>query len=129
MRWLLFLCCVQVGMWSRPAAAQDAPSVDLAEEADLQFRLGSDLYRKGDYEGALEHLLASNRLVPIIVTRKECGHLPISESLHRGRFSVVALGKKRGGFLHQAVHEECVHSLFNPRIERLTISYEAEDQR
>jgi len=43
----------------RPAAADD-----LADEADLQFSLGADRYRDGDYRGALEHFLASNRLVP-----------------------------------------------------------------
>jgi outer membrane receptor for ferrienterochelin and colicin len=37
---------------------------DLADEADLQFQLGADRYREGDYRGALEHFLASNRLVP-----------------------------------------------------------------
>src|SRR5580692_446058 len=36
----------------------------LADEADLHFRLGSDAYAKADYNGALEHFLASNRLVP-----------------------------------------------------------------
>ncbi len=64
MRWLLGVVILWAGLASPPAAAQDAPSVDLAEEADLQFRLGIDLYRKSDWEGALEHLLASNRLVP-----------------------------------------------------------------
>ena len=37
---------------------------DLADEADLQFQLGAERYRDGDYRGALEHFLASNRLVP-----------------------------------------------------------------
>src|SRR5512139_3038626 len=37
---------------------------DLADEADLQFRLGAERYTAGDYRGALEHFLASNRLVP-----------------------------------------------------------------
>jgi len=36
----------------------------LADEAELHFRLGADAYTKGDYSGALEHFLASNRLVP-----------------------------------------------------------------
>ncbi|MEQ1569940.1 MAG: PEGA domain-containing protein [Myxococcota bacterium] len=47
------------------AVAQAAPiSVDYAEEADLQFHLGIEAYDDRDYTGALEHLLASNRLVP-----------------------------------------------------------------
>jgi outer membrane receptor protein involved in Fe transport len=40
------------------------PALDLSEEADLQFELGVGAYQRRDYEGALEHLLASNRLVP-----------------------------------------------------------------
>src|SRR5690349_3854666 len=37
---------------------------DAADEADLHFQIGSDRYDAGDYRGALEHFLASNRLVP-----------------------------------------------------------------
>ena len=37
---------------------------DLADEADLQFDLGSERFRNREYRGALEHFLASNRLVP-----------------------------------------------------------------
>lgn len=37
---------------------------DVADEADLQFQLGADRYEAGDFKGALEHFLASNRLVP-----------------------------------------------------------------
>ena len=51
---LLFACTV-VG-----AARGD----NLADEAQLQFELGAERYRAGDYRGALEHFLASNRLVP-----------------------------------------------------------------
>ncbi len=40
-----------------------AVQVDLAAEADLQFELGVERYRQSDFRGALEHLLASNRLV------------------------------------------------------------------
>ena len=35
-----------------------------ADEADLQFEAGADAYSKGDFRTALEHFLASNRLVP-----------------------------------------------------------------
>lgn len=41
-----------------PAAADD-----LADEADFLFRRGTEAYRRGDYAGALERFLASNRLV------------------------------------------------------------------
>jgi outer membrane receptor protein involved in Fe transport len=37
---------------------------DLADEADLHFELAADRFRAHDYKGALEHFLASNRLVP-----------------------------------------------------------------
>jgi outer membrane receptor protein involved in Fe transport len=37
---------------------------DVADEADLQFQLGAERYEAGDFKGALEHFLASNRLVP-----------------------------------------------------------------
>ncbi len=40
------------------------PAIDLAEEAGLQFDLGVEAYRRRDWNSALEHLLASNRLVP-----------------------------------------------------------------
>ena len=55
-------------LWLAPAwaAAPDAhtASLDNAEEADVQFDLGVACYKKGDYTGAVEHYLASNRLVP-----------------------------------------------------------------
>jgi outer membrane receptor for ferrienterochelin and colicin len=43
--------------------AGNARSEDFADEADLQFRLGAERYTAADYRGALEHFLASNRLV------------------------------------------------------------------
>jgi outer membrane receptor protein involved in Fe transport len=46
------------------SAARVARGDDAADEADLQFQLGADRYEKGDFMGALEHFLASNRLVP-----------------------------------------------------------------
>jgi hypothetical protein len=61
LRWLVFgaLVCL---FWALPVPTARAD--DLADEADLQFQLGADRYREGDYQGALEHFLASNRLVP-----------------------------------------------------------------
>lgn len=44
---------------ARPGFADDT-----ADEADLQFNLGADRYEAGDFKGALEHFLVSNRLVP-----------------------------------------------------------------
>lgn len=46
------------------SGGREAWADGLADEAELHFRLGGDAYAKGDYNGALEHFLASNRLVP-----------------------------------------------------------------
>jgi len=45
-------------------SAHPAFADDFADEAELQFQLGADRYKAGDFKGALEHFLASNRLVP-----------------------------------------------------------------
>ncbi len=42
-----------------PVAVAD----DVADEADLHFRLGTEAYAARDFRGALEHFLMSNRLV------------------------------------------------------------------
>src|SRR6188768_431973 len=43
--------------------AVPAHADDLADEADLKFRLGAEAYQRGDYKAALEKFLESNRLV------------------------------------------------------------------
>ncbi|WP_437281183.1 TonB-dependent receptor [Sorangium sp. So ce375] len=45
-----------------PAARADGEGQ--ADEADLHFELGRDLFKQGRFQAALEHFLASNRLVP-----------------------------------------------------------------
>jgi len=64
--WLRWLLALTLLLDARTAWAQAGPaaSVDVAEEADLQFRIAVQAYRKGDFQTALEHLLVSNRLVP-----------------------------------------------------------------
>jgi outer membrane receptor protein involved in Fe transport len=59
-----FLLVLLVALAGPVALAQEAPSLDLAEEADLHFGIAVRHYRSGDYRTALEHLLLSNRLVP-----------------------------------------------------------------
>lgn len=44
--------------------AAPALADETASEADLQFEIGKELFNKGDFRGALEHFLASNRLAP-----------------------------------------------------------------
>jgi outer membrane receptor protein involved in Fe transport len=44
-------------------AAPAAHADGVADEAELQFQRGAEAYRKADFTGALEHFLASNRLV------------------------------------------------------------------
>ena len=41
-----------------------AHASDVADEADLHFQIGAKHYQGGDFSGALEHFLVSNRLVP-----------------------------------------------------------------
>ncbi len=52
-------CCSAWGSFSPAPLTAD----DLADEADLKFRLGAEAYQRGDYTLALEEFLASNRLV------------------------------------------------------------------
>jgi outer membrane receptor protein involved in Fe transport len=56
------LCLALLG-WATSLAAP-AFADDWADEADLKFRLGAEAYQRGDFRHALEHFLASNRLVP-----------------------------------------------------------------
>lgn len=46
------------------ALASAAAWADAASEADLHFTLGSELYRQRRFAEALDHFIASNRLVP-----------------------------------------------------------------
>ncbi|HVW27000.1 MAG TPA: TonB-dependent receptor [Polyangiaceae bacterium] len=55
---LLVVCLFAVCLSGRARAD------DFADEADVEFRIGADRYTAGDYQGALEHFLASNRLAP-----------------------------------------------------------------
>lgn len=59
MKFCLLGVLLAVVLHAAPARADD-----LADEADLQFTLGAEAYQKSDFRGALEHFLASNRLVP-----------------------------------------------------------------
>jgi hypothetical protein len=56
---MVVVCLALWSLWSKPARADD-----LADEADLQFALGTERYEAGAFKEALEHFLASNRLVP-----------------------------------------------------------------
>ncbi|WP_437530198.1 TonB-dependent receptor [Sorangium sp. So ce726] len=56
---LLLILVALLTFSGRPAWADD-----LADEADLHFRIATERYSARDYRGALEHFLVSNRLVP-----------------------------------------------------------------
>src|SRR4051794_19721012 len=56
---VLGLVCCALCALAVPASADG-----LADEADLQFTVGAEAYGKGEFTVALEHFLASNRLVP-----------------------------------------------------------------
>src|SRR3954463_5835275 len=55
---LAFALALSSVMLAAPATADDA------DEADLEFQLGAERYKAGDWLIALEHFLASNRLAP-----------------------------------------------------------------
>jgi outer membrane receptor protein involved in Fe transport len=57
---IVFVGCGAACLLIAPAVHAD----DVADEADLQFQIGAERYRAGDFRGALEHFLASNRLAP-----------------------------------------------------------------
>jgi tetratricopeptide (TPR) repeat protein len=52
------LVCCLIGVHLATAHADG-----VADEADLQFTVGAEAYSKGEFTAALEHFLASNRLV------------------------------------------------------------------
>jgi outer membrane receptor for ferrienterochelin and colicins len=56
-RILGLVCCLLYGQVA-PTRADG-----VADEADLQFTVGAEAYSKGEFTAALEHFLASNRLV------------------------------------------------------------------
>lgn len=58
-RSLLLALCLFAACYAGRARADD-----LADEADVEFRIGAERYTAADYRGALEHFLASNRLAP-----------------------------------------------------------------
>jgi outer membrane receptor for ferrienterochelin and colicins len=58
-RALAALVAVAIALSAAPARADGT-----ADEADLHFRMGSNDFKRGDYEGALAHFLQSNRLAP-----------------------------------------------------------------
>jgi outer membrane receptor protein involved in Fe transport len=59
---LLFAAAALVAPSLAPRASI-ARADGVADEAELQFQRGAEAYRKGDFTAALEHFLASNRLV------------------------------------------------------------------
>ncbi|MBI4815132.1 MAG: TonB-dependent receptor [Deltaproteobacteria bacterium] len=53
------ICGLATTLWT-----VDGWADGVADEAELHFQLAADRYQKDDFLGALEHFLASNRLVP-----------------------------------------------------------------
>jgi len=76
--WTTLLLSCSLGLAS-PSAHAD----DVADEADLQFELGTERYEHQDYKGALSHFLASDRLARnrnvqfnIALSYEKLGQLP-----------------------------------------------------
>src|SRR5437764_6822280 len=55
MRWIAAVAV----LWTSASLADGT-----ADEADLQFRLGTAEFQRGNYEAALEHFFVSNRVAP-----------------------------------------------------------------
>ncbi|MBS2018477.1 MAG: TonB-dependent receptor [Deltaproteobacteria bacterium] len=62
-RVLAALLCFVLLVVAQAAAPRLAFADDVADEADHLFTLGAERYQEKDYKGALQHFLASNRLV------------------------------------------------------------------
>jgi outer membrane receptor for ferrienterochelin and colicin len=60
----LLLCGALAAAALGALPAQRARADGLADEAELNFQLGAEKYRSGDFRGALQHFMLSNRLVP-----------------------------------------------------------------
>ncbi len=58
----LFALPIALALTASPTGLARADG--LADEADLHFQLAAEHYQKGEFREALEHFLASNRLVP-----------------------------------------------------------------
>jgi outer membrane receptor for ferrienterochelin and colicins len=87
-RWLcLALCCALLAL-SAPAHADG-----VADEAEINFRLGAERYQAGDYRAALAFFLASQRLAPN----------------HNVRFNVVRTFQRLG--MHAEAYRWCQEAL------------------
>ena len=59
------LCLLSLGLSLALALGGDLCRADgLADEAELHFQIATERYQRGEFREALEHFLASNRLVP-----------------------------------------------------------------
>jgi outer membrane receptor protein involved in Fe transport len=77
------LCAALLALLAASLPSATVLADDTADEADLQFQIAAERYQAGDYRAALEHFLASNRLVPnknvlfnIAKTFEQLGRLP-----------------------------------------------------
>jgi outer membrane receptor for ferrienterochelin and colicins len=85
-----------------------------ADEADLHFRLGNEAYRAGDFSEALEHYLASNRLVPNhnVVFNIARAYQRLEMFPEAYRYYASALGRDRRGGAH--AHRGVAHGAGRP---------------
>lgn len=110
---MLVLLCV----WVKSSRADD-----LADEADLQFLLGTQAYRAGNFRGALEHFLASNRLVPnansIYNVARAYERLEMYPEAHRAYTSVLDV--EQGADARASVEREL--SKIRPKVAIIRVS-------
>ncbi|HEY2404390.1 MAG TPA: TonB-dependent receptor [Polyangiaceae bacterium] len=81
-------------LWLVPSVAH---ADDLADEAELEFSLGTDAYQHADFKQALAHFLASNRLVPndnVVFNIARC-HEQLQQYPEAFRYYSLALERER----------------------------------
>ncbi|MCC6217212.1 MAG: TonB-dependent receptor [Polyangiaceae bacterium] len=96
-------CGLAVAALAAPPARAD----DLADEADLAFRVGAERYQAGDFRGALEQFLRSNRLVPnrnVVFNIARC-YEQLRDYPSAWRYYALALDAEKGADARRRIEE------------------------
>lgn len=117
MRKLTIAGALALALFATPLRADD-----LADEADLQFQIASDRYDAGDFRGALEHFLASNRLVPnknVLFNIARC-YEQLKQSPDAYRYYLQALAGEKDPTIRKKLEDSIAR--ISPKVARLEVS-------
>jgi outer membrane receptor for ferrienterochelin and colicin len=108
-----FVCFISLLVYGSLAAQRVARADNLADEAELEFELGAERYKAGDFRGALEHFLASNRLVPNrnVVFNIARTYEQLKESADAYRYYNQALEGEQDAATRSRIDEAIAHTL------------------